>query len=120
MTLVAVTSHQQCRGMSVSLKNRARVAAVAAAFLAACSSDSPTAPVTTPPVTPPAFTVPALTREFRGLWIATVANIDWPSRTGLTVPAQQAELTGILDLAQNTGLNAIVLQVRANGDALFR
>ena len=115
-----MTRHRQCRDMSALQTFRAPVAALAAAFLTACSSDGPTAPVAPPPVTPPAFTVPALSREFRGLWIATVANIDWPSRTGLTISAQQAELSGILDLAKNTGLNAIVLQVRANGDALYR
>ena len=92
-------------------------------LLTACG-EGPTAPRLTPtPVDTtkaPSFTVPALTREFRGLWIATVANIDWPSRTGLSAPAAQAELTSILDMARNTGLNAIVLQVRANGDALYR
>ena len=66
-----------------------------------------------------AFTVPAVTREFRGLWIATVANIDWPSRSGLTVAQQQTEFSLILDAADQAGLNAIVLQVRAAGDALF-
>ncbi len=94
------------------------------AVLAACGgSEAPTAPVTPPPPlvpTPPTpLTVPALPREFRGLWIATVANIDWPSRTGLSTAAAQAELIAILDLARSTGLNAIVLQVRASGDALF-
>ena len=89
-------------------------------WLGACGGDSPTAPVVpvVPPVTTP-LTIPELTREFRGLWVATVANIDWPSRTGLTIAAQQAELTAILDLAQRTRLNAVVLQVRASGDALF-
>lgn len=53
------------------------------------------------------------------MWIATVANIDWPSRTGLTAAQQQAELGLLLDVAQQTGLNAVVLQVRAAGDALY-
>ena len=26
---------------------------------------------------------PPLAREFRAVWVATVANIDWPSRAGL-------------------------------------
>lgn len=99
-------------------------ASVMLAWLAACGGDAPTAPVTPPPPTvpttpPAALTIPALPREFRGLWIATVANIDWPSRTGLAVAAQQAELITILELARSTGLNAIVLQVRSNGDALY-
>ncbi len=93
-------------------------------LMAACGgSDALTVPVTPPPPTvpnpPTPLSVPALSREFRGLWIATVANIDWPSRTGLSTAAAQAELITILDLARSTGLNAIVLQVRASGDALF-
>lgn len=53
------------------------------------------------------------------MWIATVANIDWPSRSGLSVSQQQSEMGLILDVAEQAGLNAIVLQVRAAGDALF-
>lgn len=83
---------------------------------AACSSDSPTGVVTPAPAP---LTVPSINREFRGLWIATVANIDWPSQSSLSVSAQQAELRAIFDLARTTGLNAVILQVRAAGDALF-
>ena len=91
---------------------------------ACATGEAPTAPVVTPPPPPPPptpapFTVPAVAREFRGLWIATVSNIDWPSRSGLTVAQQQAEFSRILDAAEQAGLNAIVLQVRAAGDALF-
>jgi uncharacterized lipoprotein YddW (UPF0748 family) len=38
-------------------------------------------------------------REFRGAWVATVHNLDWPSRPGLSAGAQQAELRAILDRA---------------------
>jgi uncharacterized lipoprotein YddW (UPF0748 family) len=105
---------------------RGLLLAAALAALAACG-DSPVAPVTPGP-TPPGPTppgpvtpgvVPDLPREFRGLWIATVANIDWPSRTGLSVGAQQAELGTLLDRAQAIGFNAVILQVRAAGDALY-
>ena len=96
-------------------------------LVSACGGDSPVAPVVTPPVVPPvappttpaALVVPDISREFRGLWVATVANIDWPSRTGLSMASQQAELIAILDRARATRLNAVVLQVRAAGDALF-
>ena len=88
--------------------------------VAACEKNSPTAPVTPiVPVPPAALVIPDLAREFRGLWVATVANIDWPSRTGLSIAAQQSELTTIFDMAQSTKLNAVILQVRASGDALF-
>lgn len=53
------------------------------------------------------------------MWIATVANIDWPSRSGLTASQQQAELLSILDTAASAGINAVVLQVRPAADALY-
>lgn len=60
------------------------------------------------------------TREFRGLWVATVSNLDWPSRPDLTVAEQKAELEGLLDVMQELHLNALVFQVRPEGDALYR
>ncbi|WP_168199745.1 glycoside hydrolase family 10 protein [Citricoccus sp. SGAir0253] len=58
--------------------------------------------------------------EFRGVWVATVLNIDWPSRPGLTIAEQQAELTYLCKLAGYRGYNAVLLQVRAAGDRLYR
>ncbi|WP_455755243.1 glycoside hydrolase family 10 protein [Streptomyces microflavus] len=57
--------------------------------------------------------------ELRGVWIATVANLDWPSRAGLTAAAQEAELIAHLDRAVALRLNAVVLQVRPTADALW-
>ncbi len=57
--------------------------------------------------------------EFRGVWIATVVNIDWPSKKTLSVNQQQAEFIRILDLHQRNGMNAVVVQVRPAGDALY-
>ena len=62
---------------------------------------------------------PVLQREFRGAWVASVANIDWPSRPGLAAERQQAELLVLLDRAVQLRLNAVVLQVRPAGDALY-
>jgi len=62
---------------------------------------------------------PSLPREFRGVWIASVANIDWPSRPGLKTAQQQAELIAILDRAVALKLNAVILQVRPAADALY-
>lgn len=58
-------------------------------------------------------------REFRGVWVATVANIDWPSKRGLPVQQQKAELIQTLDRMQALNLNALVLQVRPAGDAFY-
>ena len=64
-------------------------------------------------------TVPAPTREFRGVWVATVNNIDWPSRPGLTVAQQKTELLALLDRATQLRLNAVIFQVRPACDALY-
>jgi uncharacterized lipoprotein YddW (UPF0748 family) len=62
---------------------------------------------------------PAPAREFRGAWLATVANLDWPSQPGLSVAEQKAELTALLDRAVQLKLNAVILQVRPMADAVY-
>ncbi|WP_077037129.1 glycoside hydrolase family 10 protein [Pelomonas sp. KK5] len=62
---------------------------------------------------------PAAPREFRAAWVATVANIDWPSKKGLSTAEQQAEMHAMLDQAVALGLNAIIFQVRTAADALY-
>jgi uncharacterized lipoprotein YddW (UPF0748 family) len=63
---------------------------------------------------------PAVQREFRGVWVATVANIDWPSKPGLSADAQKKEFVGILDRCVELKLNAVVFQVRPMCDALYK
>lgn len=58
-------------------------------------------------------------RELRGVWIATVANIDWPSRPGMSVEQQQNELLEILNNHQRAGMNAVFLQIRPAADAFY-
>ena len=62
---------------------------------------------------------PPLPREFRAVWVATVSNIDWPSRPGLPVDSQKVELLAILDKAAEVRLNAVIFQVRPAADALY-
>jgi uncharacterized lipoprotein YddW (UPF0748 family) len=62
---------------------------------------------------------PAPLREFRGAWIATVANLDWPSKPGLSVADQKAELIALLDRAVQFKLNAVIFQVRPMADAVY-
>ena len=58
--------------------------------------------------------------SFRGAWIATVANIDWPSTGSIGYPAtQQQELVDMLDSLQAIGINSIIFQVRPTADALY-
>lgn len=68
-----------------------------------------TAPTSPPPVP----------REFRAVWVATVGNIDWPSKPGLSTWDQQRELIAILDRSVALGLNAVIFQVRPGADALY-
>lgn len=72
-----------------------------------------------PPSKRSAPPVPEIPRELRALWIATKGNIDWPSKPGLPVATQQQELRNLLDIARQTGLNAVILQVRPQGDAFY-
>ena len=58
-------------------------------------------------------------REFRGVWIATVGNIDWPSQPGLSPETQRAEFRHILDYHQLMGINAVIVQVRPCADAFY-
>ncbi|MFB6230294.1 MAG: glycoside hydrolase family 10 protein [Salinibacter sp.] len=66
-----------------------------------------------------ATSLPSVSREFRAAWIATVANIDWPSEPGLPVEQQKAELRRMLDQAAALHLNAVIFQVRPHADALY-
>lgn len=66
-----------------------------------------------------AATIPSAPRELRAAWVATVYNLDWPSKNNLTSAQQQAEAIAILDRAHALSLNAIVLQVRPSADALY-
>lgn len=65
------------------------------------------------------MTVPAPQREMRGVWFATVSNIDWPSTNRLTTAEQKAELIRMLDFAAQHKLNAIFFQIRPACDALY-
>jgi uncharacterized lipoprotein YddW (UPF0748 family) len=57
--------------------------------------------------------------ELRAVWVATVDNIDWPSRGNYNTDSQKAEFTRLLDLHQNNGMNAVVVQVRPATDAFY-
>ena len=65
-------------------------------------------------------TMPKVEREFRAAWIATVDNIDFPSKRGLTAGEQKGEIIRDLDLAKSLRLNAVVFQVRPMTDALYK
>lgn len=58
-------------------------------------------------------------RELRAAWIATLTNIDWPSKPGLPAEEQQRELVSLFDEMQRANMNAVFVQVRPCGDAFF-
>ncbi|MBK3519823.1 glycoside hydrolase family 10 protein [Carboxylicivirga marina] len=58
--------------------------------------------------------------EMRGVWVATVANIDWPSKPGLKVKEQKKEALEIIQHCKDLGLNTIFLQVRPASDVLYQ
>ncbi|HYC27934.1 MAG TPA: family 10 glycosylhydrolase, partial [Chitinophagaceae bacterium] len=57
--------------------------------------------------------------EFRAAWIATVANIDWPSDPNISVDSQKIEYVNLLDMHVRNGMNAVVVQIRPATDAFY-
>ena len=117
----------QGRSVSTCMPRRAAVAmlavvvaAVVSTVMAGCAAWQATV---TPPSLPAALSLaempPPEPRELRAAWVATVVNIDWPSRAGLPAEVQRAEALALLEKAREIGLNAIVLQVRPAGDAMY-
>ena len=92
-----------------------RLAVVLTVLLCATTSAHPQAT----PARAARESAPPIPRELRAVWIATVDNMDWPSRPGLPADEQQRELIAILDKCVQLRLNAVVLQVRPAADALY-
>ena len=67
-----------------------------------------------------AIALPKVQQEFRAAWIATVANIDWPSKPGLSTEKQKQEAIALLDFLQAHRFNAAILQMRPQADALYK
>jgi len=78
-----------------------------------CSGTKQAAAPQGSPVTPKAA------REFRAAWVATVANINWPSKPGLSTTEQKKEATALLDFLKQHHFNAVIFQVRPQCDALY-
>jgi uncharacterized lipoprotein YddW (UPF0748 family) len=57
--------------------------------------------------------------EFRGVWIATVDNIDWPAKKQYNVDSQKTEFIRQLDMHRSNGMNAVIVQVRPATDAFY-
>jgi uncharacterized lipoprotein YddW (UPF0748 family) len=68
---------------------------------------------------PLSYQMPDIPREFRGVWIATVANIDWPVSPDSPWETQKREYTKLLDYYKNLNFNAVIVQIRTSGDAFY-
>ncbi len=58
-------------------------------------------------------------KELRGVWVASVSNINFPSKQTLTVDEMKSELDAIVETARSTNLNAIFFQAVPCSDALY-
>jgi uncharacterized lipoprotein YddW (UPF0748 family) len=85
-------------------------------FLVSCSTRKQAQ--TTSPAT--SSTAPKAEKEFRAACVATVANINWPSKPGLGTEQQQKEAIYLLDYLKDHHFNAVILQVRPQADALYQ
>ncbi len=72
------------------------------------------------PVSPPPVVQMKVPAEFRAAWVATVANINWPSKPGLSTQKQQQEAIALLDFLKAHNFNAVIFQVRPQADALYK
>lgn len=63
---------------------------------------------------------PKAQAEFRAAWVATVSNINWPSKPGLSTADQQQEAITLLDFLKEHNFNAVIFQVRPQTDALYK
>lgn len=70
----------------------------------------------------PAFAAgtPSASEEMRGVWVSSVYNLDYPSSPTTDPDKLKAEADEILDNCVKWGLNAVFLQVRPSGDALYK
>ncbi|WP_169719256.1 glycoside hydrolase family 10 protein [Algoriphagus mannitolivorans] len=114
-------------------------------FLGACKSQKPSTTVpprpsgplstspktsetlpTKTPVKPPvalqplSYQLPDIPREFRGVWIATVANIDWPVSGTDPWEKQKRDFIALLDYYKDLNFNAVIVQIRTAGDAFYQ
>lgn len=65
------------------------------------------------------FPLAVIADDFRGAWVASVHNINFPSEKGQSVESQKAQIIRILDTAKRSGLNSLMVQVRPESDALY-
>ena len=83
------------------------------------SETLPTKTLSAVTLKPLSYQMPDIPREFRGVWIATVANIDWPVSPDSPWEVQKGEFLKLLDYYKNLNFNAVIVQIRTAGDAFY-
>jgi uncharacterized lipoprotein YddW (UPF0748 family) len=108
--LFSMATHRAVRiaGAVLALTLTLAVVSVPATTAGAVSGS---AACTTNPATPK--------QQLRAMWIASVTNIDWPSKSGLSAATQQAEFRSWLDLAVQKNMNAVFVHIRPTADAFW-
>lgn len=65
------------------------------------------------------ITVKKEKKELRGVWVASVINIDWPSKKGLSIEEQKSEFISVLENVKKWNMNAVFVQIKPVGDAFY-
>jgi len=60
-----------------------------------------------------------LSEELRAVWVATVSNIDFPSKPNISADVQRAEFIQLANMHQRNGMNALIVQIRPATDAFY-
>jgi uncharacterized lipoprotein YddW (UPF0748 family) len=58
-------------------------------------------------------------RELRGAWIASYVNLDWPTNSSQTPDQERTAFVNLLNTLQQTGINAVYVQIRSECDAVY-
>lgn len=114
LSLISCAVQQQQKPTKVTVVKKSEVA---------IETKAPSQPLEpTKPTTANDFKInlPEVKREFRAAWIATVANINWPSKKNLSTQEQKNEAIKLLDLLEDANFNAVIFQVRPAADALYK
>ncbi|HLZ88798.1 MAG TPA: family 10 glycosylhydrolase, partial [Puia sp.] len=118
MTSLSEEETKTLNGLLDKLRNLSCV--ILLLVLTAAGVSAPATAFSQPAASTSSLPAPVMPKyEFRAAWVASVENIDWPSKKGLPVDSQKVEFTRLLDMHKRNGLNAVVVQIRPAADAFF-
>lgn len=58
--------------------------------------------------------------QFRGVWVSTVYNLDFPSKAGITEKKYKDEYIKLLDNLEELNMNSVIFQVRPKLDTFYK